>query len=44
VRFVIQGTDPVILSVPRPFTRLLGGDYFLMPGMEGLEQLARGSA
>jgi hypothetical protein len=41
VRFVIQGTDPVVLRAPGPFARLLGGDYFLMPGMGGVRALAR---
>jgi deferrochelatase/peroxidase EfeB len=43
VRFVIQGTDPVVLRAPGPFARLLGGDYFLMPGMAGVRALARGN-
>jgi hypothetical protein len=43
VRFVIQGPDPVVLPVRRPFSELQGGDYFLMPGMDGLTALARGT-
>lgn len=52
VQFVIQGTEPVVLRVPRrqspddrhggPFSELQGGDYFLMPGMGGLTELAQG--
>lgn len=41
LRFVIQGTDPVVLPAKVPFARLMGGDYFLMPGMGGLNELAR---
>jgi hypothetical protein len=39
-RFVIQGRDPVVLRATRPFTHMLGGDYFLVPGMHGLRVLA----
>jgi hypothetical protein len=44
VRFVIQGSDPVIVRAPGPFAQLVGGDYFLMPGIEGIRRLARGNA
>jgi hypothetical protein len=43
LRFVIQGPNPVVLRVPRPFSELQGGDYFLMPGVEGLNRLAGGA-
>ena len=39
-RFVIQGRDPVVLRATQPFTHMLGGDYFLVPGMHGLRVLA----
>jgi deferrochelatase/peroxidase EfeB len=38
---VIQGTHPVVYRAPGPVTELLGGDYFLMPGVDGLRALAR---
>jgi hypothetical protein len=37
--FVIQGTRPVVIRAPGPIARFEGGDYFLMPGMEGLRLL-----
>lgn len=38
--FVIQGPEPVTVDAPRPFVELRGGDYFLLPGMEGLRTLS----
>jgi deferrochelatase/peroxidase EfeB len=38
---VIQGTHPVLFRAQDPLTELQGGDYFLMPGMDGLRALSR---
>jgi deferrochelatase/peroxidase EfeB len=37
--FVIQGPHPIVLHAPT-LTKLQGGDYFLMPGVDGLRTLA----
>jgi Dyp-type peroxidase family len=42
VHFVIQGTEPVLVRAPRPFAQLEGGEYFLMPGIDGVRWLAEG--
>jgi deferrochelatase/peroxidase EfeB len=38
--FVIQGTHPVFLRAEAPLTEMQGGDYFLMPGVDGVRTLA----
>jgi deferrochelatase/peroxidase EfeB len=38
-QFIVQGRDPQILHVERPLARLEGGEYFLVPGMDGLRVL-----
>jgi len=40
--FVIQGPQPVVIRATKPLATLRGGDYFLMPGMDGLRLLAEG--
>jgi deferrochelatase/peroxidase EfeB len=39
--FVVQGPRPVVIRAPGPLAKFEGGDYFLMPGMEGLRRLAK---
>ena len=39
-RFVVQGTHPFVVTWDRPFSELIGGDYFLFPGLAGLKRLA----
>jgi hypothetical protein len=41
-QFIVQGLEPRTVHVDRPLAALQGGEYFLMPGMEGLRVL-RGS-
>jgi Dyp-type peroxidase family len=45
LRIVINGDTPVLHKVDRPFTQFLGGDYFFVPSIKALEQIAaRGRA
>jgi deferrochelatase/peroxidase EfeB len=37
--FIVQGLEPRIVRVERPLAELQGGEYFLMPGMDGLRVL-----
>jgi hypothetical protein len=40
-QFIVQGPEPWTVHVERPLAALQGGEYFLMPGMEGLRVLHR---
>jgi hypothetical protein len=42
MQFVVQGPRPVVIQAPGPIAKFEGGDYFLMPGMDGLSRLAEG--
>jgi deferrochelatase/peroxidase EfeB len=42
VHFVIHGTEPVLVRAPAPFATLEGGEYFLVPGIDGIRWLAQG--
>ncbi|MEN8237669.1 MAG: Dyp-type peroxidase [Actinomycetota bacterium] len=43
IRIVINGDKPVLHCQPEPFTRFLGGDYFFVPSISTLEQIASGT-
>ena len=40
IRIVINGDTPVLHKVDRPFTQFLGGDYFFVPSIRALRQIA----
>jgi Dyp-type peroxidase family len=42
IRIIINGEHPVLHSQPMPFTKFLGGDYFFVPSMSALAEIASG--
>ena len=40
IRIVINGDTPVLHKVDLPFTQFLGGDYFFVPSIPALEEIA----
>jgi Dyp-type peroxidase family len=43
IRIVVNGEHPVLHCQPKPFTQFLGGDYFFVPSVTMLNEIASGN-